>query len=371
MHIGFWDYTCPKHGSLERYTLDDCDRLLDDMAAGGWDSFVLGVKWLTTGYRSRYNWLDQNPECTAISSDNAIVHRLLGGAKARGMKVWILVVASIFSVKEFGFNPPHMMGGSNEGEAAYDLDDPRVLERACLVSAECAELFGSHADGIIVEIEFCDTEAPHRIPIYEAWAKENNAPPYEKIKQMMLQPRSYPMWHWRAFTTHRRIVACKEIDKAIRATGFKGKLAGIVEMDNGPGFVLRASNLPEIKAGLPDWALVTYDSIYDRRVNRLSTCELVVKEPKEMGFEVGWVTRGVMTFPLQSWVSQDTLQNQWRMSLEDARDYRPDHLWFMGADARLDGWVCSNTKLPLWGESDPASARKKLIEMSREILKED
>jgi hypothetical protein len=33
--IGFWDYTCPRHGSLERYTQADWDLLLDDMVAGG------------------------------------------------------------------------------------------------------------------------------------------------------------------------------------------------------------------------------------------------------------------------------------------------------------------------------------------------
>lgn len=31
--IGFWDYTCPQHGSLERYTRQDWDVLLEDMTA--------------------------------------------------------------------------------------------------------------------------------------------------------------------------------------------------------------------------------------------------------------------------------------------------------------------------------------------------
>ncbi len=51
--IGFWDYTCPLHGSLERYTEQDWNMLLDDIAEGGFNSLVLGVKWLTTGYYSR------------------------------------------------------------------------------------------------------------------------------------------------------------------------------------------------------------------------------------------------------------------------------------------------------------------------------
>ena len=63
--IGFWDYTCPGNGSLERYTKADWDELLDDMVVGGCNSFVRCVKWLTTGYRSQLPWLDQDPPCTA------------------------------------------------------------------------------------------------------------------------------------------------------------------------------------------------------------------------------------------------------------------------------------------------------------------
>ena len=56
--IGFWEYTCPGHGSVEEYSARDWDVLLDDMSAGGFNSLVLGVKWLSTGYRSRLKWLD-------------------------------------------------------------------------------------------------------------------------------------------------------------------------------------------------------------------------------------------------------------------------------------------------------------------------
>ena len=56
--IGFWDYTSPGGGGgLETYRRDDWARLLDDMAGGGCDSLALGIKWLTTGYRSRLPWL--------------------------------------------------------------------------------------------------------------------------------------------------------------------------------------------------------------------------------------------------------------------------------------------------------------------------
>ena len=59
--IGFWDYTAPGGGGgLELYRKADWDCLLDDMAAGGFNSLVLGIKCLTTGYRSRLPWLDQD-----------------------------------------------------------------------------------------------------------------------------------------------------------------------------------------------------------------------------------------------------------------------------------------------------------------------
>jgi hypothetical protein len=99
--IGFWDYTCPRHGSVERYTESDWDILLDDMAVGGFNSLVLCPKWLTTGYRSSHGWLDQDPSCSAIALDNRPIHHALAGAQQRGIKTWLLIVATIFPTREF------------------------------------------------------------------------------------------------------------------------------------------------------------------------------------------------------------------------------------------------------------------------------
>jgi hypothetical protein len=41
---------------------------------------------------------------------------------------------------------------------------------------------------------------------------------------------------------------------------------------------------------------------------------------------------------------------------------------FMWSDCRLDGWVCSLSKLPQWGFSDGRTARLRLMQISREIL---
>ena len=183
MEIGFWDYTCPRHGSLERYTAADWDTLLDDMVAGGFDSLVLCPKWLTTGYRSALSWLDQDPSCSAIALDNRPIHHALAGARARGIRTRLLIATTIFPAREFtlpgGFTYP-WPGVFADGEVMlYDLDCPGLTERMDQLVGEIIDLFGAQTDGLIIELEFADGEAPHRIPIYDDWAARNGRPPFE------------------------------------------------------------------------------------------------------------------------------------------------------------------------------------------------
>ncbi len=364
--IGFWDYTCPGHGSVERYTTSEWDVLLDDMAAAGWNSLVLCPKWMTTGYRSRYPWLDQDPTIASIQTDNATIHHALRGARKRGMRTWILVVASIFDIKSFGFAPQSAAGGW-EGTAPYDLEQAGVAERIELLFEEITQLFGAEADGFIIELEHCDAEAPHRVPLYDAWAKANGRPDFATIKNITLQPRSYPFWHWRDFTTSRRIEMYRRVEKVLRSNRFNGTITTIAEMDNGPTFVCGNVNLAMLKEAFPTWPLVTYDSIYDRRVNRLATMDFCVEQPRELGMEALWITRGVMTFTWPPDGPSMDLQEQWRLSLEDAARHQPAAVWFMGSDARHEGLVVSPTKLPKWGFADGRTARKKLMQMSKEM----
>ena len=172
--IGFWDYTCPQHGSLERYTRQDWDVLIDDMAAGGFNSFVLGIKWLTTGYYSQFDWLDQDPNCSAIASKNQLIIHALRRARSLGIRTWLLVVATIFPTHPFDL--PEGVPYWTDQFRVYDLDTPGLAERIELLFTEVVELFGAETDGIVVELEFCDGEAEHRIPIYNAWASANNRP---------------------------------------------------------------------------------------------------------------------------------------------------------------------------------------------------
>lgn len=361
--IGFWDYTCPRHGSLERYTPDDCDVLLDEIVAGNWNSLVLGIKWLTTGYRSALPWLDQDETCTAIRSDNALIYHLLRGARQRNIRTWLLVVATIFPPGEHSL--PH---GSEYwgGFQVYDLDCPGVRERILALFAEIADLFGAETDGLVVELEFCDGEVPHRIPVYNAWAQVNQRPDFQTIKNVYLEPRKFPFHHWRDFTTSRRIDMLREIEQTVRDHGFTGALSSIIEIDNQPMAVLGNVNLQMLQAALPHWSVVTYDSIYDRRRNRLAAMDFCIEQPRLAGLEVNYLTRGVMTFPVQPDMPPTTLEVQWQMQLEDARAYQPERLWFMGSDARLDGMVCSHRLLPEWGFADGRTARQRLLEMVRE-----
>ena len=361
--IGFWDYSCPMHGSLERYTVEDWDNLLDDMSEGGFNSLVLGIKWLTTGYRSQYDWLDQDPLCSAISSNNAVIYHALQGARKRNIKTWLLVVATVFPTGKYQLPGGIEYWGPEFN--VYDLDCPGITERIDLLFSEVIDLFGSDADGIVVELEFCDGEAPHRIPVYNAWAQANNRPDFTAVRNYRIEPRGYPFTHWRDFTTSRRIDVMRHIEEVVRARGFKGRLSSIIEIDNQPTVVMGNVNMPMLSAALPDWPVVTYDSIYDRRRNRLATMDMCVVQPHMNNLEVHYLTRGVMTFGIPQDLGPTTLNEQWQLAIQDAATYRPENLWFMGSDARLDGPVCSNLKLPAWGYADGRTARKKLMQMTR------
>lgn len=235
------------------YKRSDWDLLLDDIVHGGFNSLVLGIKWLTTGYRSRLPWIYQDPSCTAINTNNELIYYALKGARQRGISIWLLIVATIYP-------------------------------------------------------KFCDGEAEYRIPIYNEWARHNNRPDYITIKNVRLEPRPYPFLHWRDFTTWRRIETLKRIEQVVREDGFTGKLATIVELDNQPTVVMGNVNLEMIHLALPDWPVVTYDSIYDRRRNRLATADFRIQQPRNIGLETYYLTRGVMTFGIPSDLTATNLE---------------------------------------------------------------
>ena len=156
------------------------------------------------------------------------------------------------------------------------------------------------------------------------------------------------------------------IEQVLRRAGFTGDLASIAEIDNQPMAVMGNVNLDLLHQSLPSWSVVTYDSIYDRRRNRLATMDFCIHQPRQVGLEVNYLTRGVMTFHIPPELGPTSLLEQWRLELEDASQHQPDRLWFMGADCRTDGLVCNRTELPQWGFRDGRTARLRLMEMARE-----
>jgi len=364
--IGFWDYTCPGHGSVEQYTCDDWSQLLDEMSAAGMNSLVLGVKWLSTGYRSQLNWLDQRSEDSlAVRDDNRVIHHVLAEARKRRIQTWLLVVATQYHIPSFGMEPLSQMRWGDVG--LYDLDQPAVEGRIVDLFDEVIQLFGSEADGLVVELEFCDRAAPHRIEPYNQWADTNNRPNYKEISHIPPDPRCSPFEDWRDYTTDRRVDVCRKVEHAVRAGGFHGELAVISEMRSAPYLVMGACNLERLRDGLPGWSLVTYDDLYDRTVNRLASMDICIEQPREVGFDVHWVTRGVMTFSAGFAQGTGDLERQWQLSIEDALNHRPDSLWLMGADARHAGMVCNAELLPQWGFDDGRAARRRLFDMLRPL----
>ena len=365
--IGFWDYSCPQNGSLDQYDYDDWQLLLDDMAEGGINSLVLCPKWLTTGYKSKLPWLDQG-DCTAIKTDNKVLRFALEEARKRGIICTLLVVSTQFNVASFGSVPdnPKAIWGET---GSYDLDFPGLHDRVLDMYTEIHDLFGDLTDRYVCELEFCDNSAPHRIPKYDAWAKENNEPSFADISNITLQPRDYPFLSWRKFTTWCRANMLNDIYSLLKNKGFTGGFSTIAEVGNAEQVMVGNTDFAVMKKNLPTLELVTYDSIYDRKKNRESSIEFCVTNPKKYDYTVHWLTRGVMTFG-ENWDDvTDNLDEQWDLSIADAAKYQPDSLWFMGADAREEnGLVCNSKKLPAWGYDDGITARRSLIKKLKDNL---
>lgn len=197
---------------------------------------------------------------------------------------------------------------------------------------------------------------------YEVDAKSGRPP--------ALQPRpgfdrqSCAPQYGSADPSDRRISLLQEIEETIRGCGFHGDHATIAEFENTPGAVIHGSNLRMLHEAMPHLTLFTYDSIYDRRLNRESTVEMCIRQPKELGFPVHFLSRGVMPH-FDRPETFGPLEAQWQMTIDDARSARPDGLWFMGVDARTRGMVCDLQRLQAFGFESGREARLKLMAMLR------
>lgn len=97
-----------------------------------------------------------------------------------------MAVCSHFQVREFGITPPN---GQTTGSFFYDPDYPGVTERMVALFREIAELFPT-TDGLVVEMESVEYDWPHRVPLYNTWAKAKGLPSIGELRHLPLDARS-------------------------------------------------------------------------------------------------------------------------------------------------------------------------------------
>ncbi len=360
---GFWDYTTPGAGGMEGYEADDYSRLLDDMSAAGMTSIVVMVKWLTTGYRSKLPVLDQHPDSPVTRTDNRLLSDFITAAVFRGIKVWLGAVASMYPLESLKAVPSLSFSGEFGGfplpqpTGVFDSDAPEVTESSVALFEELYSLFPA-VHGFLVELEHCDIAMPHRIPAYDAWARENGRPPFDRIAQP-LAPRNPDVSPWRDYATLSRLRVVRAVDSALRGRGFAGRLALLCETGFHPLQVQQSVNLSMVKEAFPDIVCVSYDPNYDKSRGRLGIMEMAVEEPKRAGLQAYYLPRGIMTWA-GSWPMALSLEQFWQVEQEDIRRFEPAGVWWFGsgyAAARPEGAHVSAARLRQSGFPDCPAAR--------------
>jgi len=358
---GFWDYTTPLAGGMEAFARDDYLLLLDDMAQAGMNSLMVCVKWFTTGYRSRLPFLDQLPGNPVIESDNALLREVIEEAGSRGIKVWLGAVVSIFVADKYGLEPysvfaQQVVDGGTVRIGVYDSDSPGFAQRAVQIAEELVDLFPG-IGGLEVEMEGCGVETPHRIPLYNRWARERGRRPFEELGHPF-DARGFDVPEWRDYTTSVRILVLKAIEEAVRARGFQGDLATIHETGKSDYSVSHEVNLAEFARECPNWLCVTYE--YAKWRQRDAVMDLSVRQPKQHGLKVFYLPRGVMTWG-SPWPLRIALEDNWRYDIEDIQRYRPDGVWWFGSGGINEGAHVSVSRLQSIGYGSGVEARRALL----------
>ena len=380
---GFWDYTTPGAGGMEHYQRDDYLRLLDDMAQAGMNSLLIMVNWFSTGYRSRLPWLDQDPQNAVIASDNALLRLVLEEAAKRRIKTWLGVVVSHFEVDRYGGKPRDTRtfdfpGGYNRLVGIYDADMPEGIERAAAIYEELVTLF-PQANGFLVEQENGDAVAPHRVKPYNKWAADNGRPEFKTLRIPLPQEvEATGQTHrlvfpppWRDYVTFSRSRLLRAVESTLRSKGFKGDLVAITDTGNAPYVVMHVLNLEYLHELAPDWAALTYD--YWKWQNRYAAADFNMVEPKKAGIKAYYLPRGVMTWPPEGLGGGErhlpmSLEESWRLDVEDVQQFQPDGLWWFGSGAVGEGWHVGSSILRKMGFTDGVQARRRLLEVAKPLL---
>ena len=365
--LGFWDYTTPGAGGMEAFEKSDYISLLDDMAQAGMNSLMIFVKWLTTGYRSRLDFLDQTPENRNIASNNELVRFAIEEASKRSIKVWLGAVATYFDVRRFRSKPyrsiDRMSGFSLPFEVGiFDTDTPELLERIVPMFTELVEQFPG-IGGICVELEGAGVEVEHRIPLYDRWAREKGYPPFTQLGHP-LDPRTFDVSAWRKYTTHSRLVMLRAVEETIRAKGFRGELAMICETGKKTYAAGQEVDLNQFHSQFPTWAGVTYE--YEKWDHRYAMMDFCLDQPKKEGIKVYYLPRGVMTWGMP-WPLPIALEQSWQYDLEDILQFQPDGVWWFGCGTMNEGAHVSLKRLEQIGYRDGVEARRTLIKKTKDL----
>ena len=365
--LGFWDYTTPGTGGMEAFEKSDYVTLLDDMAQAGMNSLMIFVKWLTTGYRSRLDFLDQTPENLNIASDNELVRFVIEEANKRSIKVWLGAVATYFDVRKFQSKPyrtiTRMSGFSLPFQVGiFDTDTPELLERIVQMFEEMVEQFPGIA-GICVELEGAGVEVERRIPLYEALAKEKGYPPFRQLGHPF-DPRTFDVSFWREYTTYSRLRVLRVVEEATRAKGFRGDLAMICETGRKTYSAGQEVDLKQFHAQFPGWAGVTYE--YEKWDHRYAMMDFCLDQPKKEGIKVYYLPRGVMTWGMP-WPLPISLDQSWQYDVEDILQFQPDGVWWFGCGTMNEGAHVSRKRLEQIGYRNGIEARRALIKKTNEL----
>ena len=357
---GFWEYVTPCTGGFEAYDLDDYLVALDDMAQAGMNSLVIMVKWLTTGYRSKLPFLDQLPGNKVIASGNRLLRRVMVEAGKRRIKVWLGAVTNHYDADKFGSIPHSIvpkMGGCPFRVGQYDPDAPHMVERGAAIFAEILDEFAK-PDGFVLEMEYVDKRAPHRLKPYNAWAQGNDRATCRDIN-------SVAAMDWFDYQTAAIIRATKAVEKVVRDKGFRGDLATINKVSDPIDRATKGQvvNLEMMRPDCPGWATINYT--YDKGSptgNYDAYMEAGVTYPKGLGLNVYYLPRGVMTWG--QWTDRARLQRSWQQDIADVLKYQPQNLWWFGAGTKSGGHHTSLSLLKRMGYNDDVAARRDLLRIA-------
>ncbi|NQT14004.1 MAG: hypothetical protein HQ582_14715 [Planctomycetes bacterium] len=331
------------------------------------NSLVICVSCKRKGYRSRLPYLqnDQDPANTVIASDNATVQHAIRRGHKLGVKVHIQSCVNCYAKDGCDIPIPPKAKTSLFDAIKFDLETPTVFERAIEQCEELVDIFPD-ADGLSVELEVHNVLYAHAAQAYDAWAAANGRPSYRELRDRPPNPRVDLNEEVRAYTTARACELYTEIEKAVRARGFRGDLSAICGSSARTGAYTTECDFGLFAEKTPHWIAITYE--YARCLHRLAAADFCMAWPKSFGLTTHYLGRGVMTWGMarEDWMPV-SFEEHWRRDFEDALTHGVDGLWMFEADAHTDGDHACVEGLRQKGFADGREARLKLLALADQM----